>query len=201
MAVCTIAHRASQAPARASRRGREADLLEQRFEVVARGRNAGEDPRPRSAGPTGLPPEARAPPGRRRGAIATPRASRSRTPGEATALPPRAGSAICAPPARALRPAPSSCCARRPEPPGARRPRRARRLPCRSSAPGGARTGRASTSKSASAAPCTREPSRRSAARAAPSMPRVPRRPGSGIPSGIAPPRGASRRSSGLDRE
>ena len=30
---------------------------------------------------------------------------------------------------------------------------------------------------------------------------RVPRRPGSGIPSGIAPPRAASRRSSGRDRE
>ena len=159
-----------------SRRDREADLLEQRLEVVSRGRNRGDDPRP------GLPnPRVRA---RKRAHLAAgaeeplPRLvrlgrelleKRRRSP---RALDPRS----CAPPARALPPAPSSCCARRPEPPGARRPRRARRLLCRSSARGVTRTSRASTSKSASAAPSTREPSRQSAARAAPSMPRVPRR-------------------------
>ena len=52
------------------RRGREANLPEQRFEVVARGWNAGEDPRPRSAGPTGRPREAGAP---RPGVPAAPR--------------------------------------------------------------------------------------------------------------------------------
>ena len=118
------------------------------------------------------------------------RASRSRNVGASPVVPMHARSATCAQPAHALRPAPSSCCARRPAPPGARRPRRARRLRCRSSAPAAARTCLASTSRSSSVAPCTREPEQRSTARAAPSKRRAPRRSGSGNPSGIAPPRG-----------
>src|SRR6478672_9159431 len=48
-AVCTIAHRresSAETGVAPSQRSREADLLEQRFEIISRSRNAGEDPSP-----------------------------------------------------------------------------------------------------------------------------------------------------------